>query len=73
MGFPQRAIQTLPPSLGIGRSGNSACVGVFNKGQVVPVGMHFGPYEGELVNREDAMNSEYSWVVSLCSIMNMFD
>ncbi|MCJ8732142.1 hypothetical protein PDJAM_G00207520 [Pangasius djambal] len=39
------------------------CLGVFNKGETVPVGAHFGPYQGELVDREEAMNSGYSWVI----------
>ncbi|XP_062861769.1 histone-lysine N-methyltransferase PRDM9-like [Trichomycterus rosablanca] len=63
MGVAQRAIQTLPSGLGIGRSGTPAGLGVFNKGETIPVGMHFGPYQGELVDREEAMNSEYSWVI----------
>ncbi|GAA6091971.1 probable histone-lysine N-methyltransferase PRDM7, partial [Tachysurus ichikawai] len=40
------------------------CLGVFNKGETIPLGAHFGPYEGDLVDKEEAMNSDYSWVVS---------
>ncbi|XP_053089825.1 histone-lysine N-methyltransferase PRDM7 isoform X1 [Pangasianodon hypophthalmus] len=64
MGVPDRARQTLPPGLEIRKSGiPDAGLGVFNKGETVPVGAHFGPYQGELVDREEAMNSGYSWVV----------
>ncbi|KAF4087382.1 hypothetical protein AMELA_G00095080 [Ameiurus melas] len=65
MGVADRAKQTLPPGLDIRKSGiPSAGLGVFNKGETVPVGAHFGPYQGELVDREEAMNSGYSWVIS---------
>ncbi|XP_034160172.2 PR domain zinc finger protein 15 isoform X2 [Pangasianodon hypophthalmus] len=65
MGVPDRARQTLPPGLEIRKSGiPDAGLGVFNKGETVPVGAHFGPYQGELVDREEAMNSGYSWVIS---------
>ncbi|MCI4377969.1 hypothetical protein PGIGA_G00209510 [Pangasianodon gigas] len=64
MGVPDRARQTLPPGLEIRKSGiPDAGLGVFNKGETVPVGAHFGPYQGELVDREEAMNSGYSWVM----------
>ncbi|XP_060789255.1 histone-lysine N-methyltransferase PRDM9-like [Neoarius graeffei] len=63
MGVSDRARQTLPPGLEIRRSGlPDAGLGVFNKGEILPVGTHFGPYEGELVDSEEAMNSGYSWV-----------
>ncbi|XP_053351649.1 piggyBac transposable element-derived protein 4-like [Clarias gariepinus] len=62
MGVSDRARQTLPPGLEIQESSiPDAGLGVFNKGETVPVGAHFGPYQGELVDREDAMNSGYSW------------
>ncbi|XP_060786972.1 uncharacterized protein LOC132892676 [Neoarius graeffei] len=64
MGVPDRARQTLPPGLEIQKSSiPDAGLGVFNKGETVPVGAHFGPYQGELVDREQAMNSGYSWVI----------
>lgn len=66
MGVTDRARQTLPPGLEVGLSEISgAGLGVFNKGDTVPVGAHFGPYQGELVDKEEAMTSAYSWVVSL--------
>ncbi|KAB5515063.1 hypothetical protein PHYPO_G00250750 [Pangasianodon hypophthalmus] len=64
MGVADRARQTLPPGLEIQKSSiPDAGLGVFNKGETVPVGAHFGPYQGELVDREEAMNSGYSWVI----------
>ncbi|XP_053483803.1 histone-lysine N-methyltransferase PRDM9-like isoform X2 [Ictalurus furcatus] len=64
MGVPDRARQTLPPGLEIRKSGiPDAGLGVFNKGETVPVGAHFGPYQGELVDREETMSSGYSWVM----------
>ncbi|XP_017326196.2 histone-lysine N-methyltransferase PRDM9 isoform X3 [Ictalurus punctatus] len=64
MGVADRARQTLPPGLEIRKSGiPDAGLGVFNIGETVPVGAHFGPFQGELVDREEAMNSVYCWVV----------
>ncbi|KAF5881725.1 histone-lysine N-methyltransferase PRDM9-like, partial [Clarias magur] len=64
MGVSDRARQTLPTGLEIQESSiPDAGLGVFNKGETVPVGAHFGPYQGELVDREEAMNSEYAWVI----------
>lgn len=66
MGVPQRALLTLPYGLMIGRSSiPSAGVGVINHGPAVSPGMHFGPYEGEVAARENAMASYFSWEVSL--------
>ncbi|XP_058263754.1 histone-lysine N-methyltransferase PRDM7-like [Hemibagrus wyckioides] len=60
-----RAIQTLPPGLEVRKSDiPDAGLGVFNKGETIPLGAHFGPYEGDLVDRAEAMNSGYSWVIS---------
>ncbi|XP_060789181.1 zinc finger protein ZFP2-like isoform X1 [Neoarius graeffei] len=64
MGVSDRAKQTLPPGLELQKSGiPDAGLGVFNKGETLPVGAHFGPYQGELVDSEEAMNSGYSWVI----------
>ncbi|XP_060756709.1 histone-lysine N-methyltransferase PRDM7-like [Neoarius graeffei] len=64
MGVPDQARQTLPPGLEIQKSSiPDAGLGVFNKGETVPVGAHFGPCQGELVNREEAKNSGDSSVV----------
>ncbi|XP_060788579.1 histone-lysine N-methyltransferase PRDM9-like [Neoarius graeffei] len=64
MGVADRAIQTLPQGLEVRESSiPEAGLGVFNKGEIIPVGVHFGPYEGDLVDKEEAMNSNYSWVI----------
>ncbi|KAF4074960.1 hypothetical protein AMELA_G00229180 [Ameiurus melas] len=64
MGVAERARRTLPPGLEIRKSDiPDAGLGVFNKGETVPVGAHFGPYQGDPVDREEAMNSGYSWVI----------
>lgn len=65
MGVPQRALLTLPFGLVIGRSSiPSAGVGVINQGLALSPGMHFGPYEGEVTAKENAMASDFSWEVS---------
>ncbi|KAF5890773.1 histone-lysine N-methyltransferase PRDM9-like, partial [Clarias magur] len=64
MGVSDRARHTLPPGLEIRESGiPDAGLGVFNKGETIPLGAHFGPYQGELVDQEEAVNSGYSWVI----------
>ncbi|KAK3558646.1 hypothetical protein QTP86_022960 [Hemibagrus guttatus] len=65
LGIADRARQTLPLGLEVRKSSiPDAGLGVFNKGETIPLGAHFGPYEGDLVDREEAMNSGYSWVIS---------
>ncbi|XP_062851851.1 histone-lysine N-methyltransferase PRDM9-like [Trichomycterus rosablanca] len=64
VGIAGRARQTLPPGLEVRESGIlNAGLGVFNKAETIPAGAHFGPYQGDLVNREEAMKSGYSWVI----------
>ncbi|XP_060788587.1 zinc finger protein 664-like isoform X2 [Neoarius graeffei] len=64
MGVSDRAIRTLPPGLEVQVSSiRNTGLGVFNKGEIIPVGVHFGPYKGDLVDREEAMNSGYSRVI----------
>ncbi|KAM9469132.1 uncharacterized protein Hap1MRO34_013642 isoform 1-T2 [Clarias gariepinus] len=64
MGVIDRAKQTLPLSLEILKSSISDTdLGVFNKGETVALGAHFGPYQGDWVDRKEAMNSVYSWVI----------
>ncbi|KAM9715698.1 histone-lysine N-methyltransferase PRDM9-like [Menidia menidia] len=64
VGVPQRALLTLPYGMMIGRSSiPGAGVGVINQGPVVSPGMHFGPYEGELTTKENAMESDFSWEI----------
>ncbi|KAK5851126.1 hypothetical protein PBY51_001945 [Eleginops maclovinus] len=63
-GLPQRALLSLPYGLTIGRSSiPGAGVGVINHGQIVSPGMHFGPFEGEVTTRENAMASDFSWEI----------
>ncbi|MCJ8734607.1 hypothetical protein PDJAM_G00237310 [Pangasius djambal] len=58
MGVADRAVQTLPRGLEVRESSiPDAGLGVFNKGEIIPVGVHFGPYQGE------AMNSDISLVI----------
>ncbi|XP_048871367.1 histone-lysine N-methyltransferase PRDM9 isoform X2 [Brienomyrus brachyistius] len=72
MGVPQRALLTLPLGLVIGRSTiPEAGLGVFNQGQTLPAGTHFGPYEGDVTSREEATESGYSWVI--CRKKNHFE
>uniref|UniRef100_A0A3B5RC94 PR domain containing 9 n=1 Tax=Xiphophorus maculatus TaxID=8083 RepID=A0A3B5RC94_XIPMA len=64
MGVPQRALLTLPFGLMIGRSSiPSAGVGVINQGLALSPGMHFGPYEGEVTVKENAITSDFSWEI----------
>lgn len=62
---PQRALLTLPFGLMIGRSSiPNAGIGVVNHGPTLSPGMHFGPYEGEMVAKEDALLSNFSWEIN---------
>ncbi|CAJ1080078.1 histone-lysine N-methyltransferase PRDM9-like [Xyrichtys novacula] len=64
IGVPQRALLTIPYGLMIGRSSvPGAGVGVINHGPIVSPGMHFGPYEGEMTTRENAVQSDFSWEI----------
>ncbi|KAM4623996.1 histone-lysine N-methyltransferase PRDM9 isoform 1-T3 [Polymixia lowei] len=64
MGVQQRALLTLPHGLMIGRSSiPNAGLGVMNYGPPVSPGMHFGPYEGEVTTRENAMANDFSWEI----------
>lgn len=66
MGTQQRALLTLPYGLMIGRSSiPSAGIGVINHGPEVSPGMHFGPYEGEVTTKENAIASAFSWEVGV--------
>lgn len=60
----QRALLTLPFGLMIGRSSiPNAGIGVINHGETLSPGMHFGPYEGEVTTRDDALSSVFSWEI----------
>ncbi|XP_048357662.1 histone-lysine N-methyltransferase PRDM7-like [Sphaerodactylus townsendi] len=65
IGLEKRAALTLPPGLRIGPSGiPNAGLGVWNEGEVLLAGTHFGPYEGEMTEEEEAANSGYSWLIT---------
>ncbi|KAJ8355124.1 hypothetical protein AAFF_G00095490 [Aldrovandia affinis] len=75
-GGPSRARLTLPLGLEVRVSGiPGAGLGVFNRDQRLPVGVHFGPYEGELTDEDEAIDSGYSWrtvrSVTPSSLMNV--
>ncbi|XP_060785079.1 uncharacterized protein LOC132891482 isoform X2 [Neoarius graeffei] len=71
MGVPDRVRQTLPPGLEIRESSiPDIGLGAFNKGETVPIGAHFGPYKGELVDGEEAMSSEDFGVVQHSQRLN---
>ncbi|KAK6299268.1 hypothetical protein J4Q44_G00307780 [Coregonus suidteri] len=64
LGAPDRARLTLPSGLEVRTSGiPEAGLGVFNQGNTVPAGAHYGPYEGEITDKDQAMESGYSWVI----------
>ncbi|XP_063051361.1 histone-lysine N-methyltransferase PRDM9-like [Engraulis encrasicolus] len=65
VGVPDRARHTLPPGLEVSRSHiPNAGLGVFNRGYYIARGTHFGPYKGEVIDKDQAIESGYSWVIS---------
>ncbi|KAF6096350.1 hypothetical protein HJG60_015501 [Phyllostomus discolor] len=64
-GHPHRSALTLPPGLRIGPSGiPEAGLGVWNEAADLPVGLHFGPYEGHITEDGEAAKSRYSWLIA---------
>ncbi|XP_074162925.1 histone-lysine N-methyltransferase PRDM9-like isoform X2 [Sminthopsis crassicaudata] len=64
-GYPYCSAITLPPGLRIGLSGiPNAGLGVWNEGSNLPLGLHFGPYEGKATEDDEAANSGYSWMIT---------
>ncbi|KAM5333176.1 histone-lysine N-methyltransferase PRDM7-like isoform 3-T17 [Glossophaga mutica] len=62
-GHPHRSALTLPPGLRIGPSCiPEAGLGVWNEAADLPMGLHFGPYEGHIAEDEEAAKSRYSWL-----------
>ncbi|XP_011788838.1 PREDICTED: probable histone-lysine N-methyltransferase PRDM7, partial [Colobus angolensis palliatus] len=62
-GHPNRSALSLPPGLRIGPSGiPQAGLGVWNEASDLPLGLHFGPYEGRITEDEEAANNGYSWL-----------
>ncbi|XP_062941126.1 histone-lysine N-methyltransferase PRDM7-like [Cynocephalus volans] len=65
MGHPNRSDLTLPPGLRIGPSGiPEAGLGVWNEASDLPLGLHFGPYEGQIKEDVQSANTGYSWEIS---------
>ncbi|KAM8753189.1 histone-lysine N-methyltransferase PRDM9-like [Rhynchonycteris naso] len=63
-GHSNHAALTLPPGLRIKPSGiPEAGLGVWNKASALPVGLHFGPYERQITEDEEAANNRYSWQI----------
>ena len=48
-----------------------AGLGVWNEVSDLPLGLHFGPYEGQITDDEEAANSapkpESAYIIALCS------
>ncbi|XP_066110690.1 histone-lysine N-methyltransferase PRDM9-like [Saccopteryx bilineata] len=56
---------TLPPGLRIRPLGiPEADLGVWNEASALPVGLHFGPYKGQITEDEEAGNNGYSWLIT---------
>ncbi|XP_011788412.1 PREDICTED: histone-lysine N-methyltransferase PRDM9-like, partial [Colobus angolensis palliatus] len=41
-----------------------AGLGVWNEASDLPLGLHFGPYEGRITEDEEAANNGYSWLIT---------
>ncbi|KAM5330131.1 histone-lysine N-methyltransferase PRDM9-like [Glossophaga mutica] len=64
-GYLHRSALTLPPGLRIGPSSiPEAGLGVWNEAADLPMGLHFGPYEGHITEDEEAAKSRYSWLIA---------
>ncbi|XP_040829947.1 probable histone-lysine N-methyltransferase PRDM7, partial [Ochotona curzoniae] len=58
------AFLSVPTGLQIGPSSIPvAGLGVFNEASDLPQGLHFGPFEGQIIEVEQESNSGYSWQV----------
>ncbi|XP_023564448.1 histone-lysine N-methyltransferase PRDM9 [Octodon degus] len=65
VGLEDRAVHTLPTGLRIGPSSiPGAGLGVWNGNSTLPVDVHFGPYEGQITEDEEAGHSGYAWMIS---------
>nr|XP_048684713.1 histone-lysine N-methyltransferase PRDM9-like [Caretta caretta] len=64
-GQERRAALTLPPGMRIGLSSiPQAGLGVWNEADTLPVGVHFGPYDGRITEEEEAAHNGYSWLIT---------
>uniref|UniRef100_A0A2K5Q8M9 SET domain-containing protein n=1 Tax=Cebus imitator TaxID=2715852 RepID=A0A2K5Q8M9_CEBIM len=59
-GHPNHAALSLIGPSGIPQAG----LGVWNEASDLPLGLHFGPYEGRVTEDEEAANSGYSWLIT---------
>ena len=63
-GHPSRALLSVPTGIRIGPSSTpEAELGVFNEASDLPRGLHFGPFEGKIIEVEQESNRGYSWQV----------
>ncbi|XP_058515249.1 histone-lysine N-methyltransferase PRDM7-like [Ochotona princeps] len=61
-GHPSHALLSLPTRLRIGPySIPEAGLGVFNEASDLPLGLHFGPFDGKITKMEEEADSGYSW------------
>uniref|UniRef100_A0A452HTB4 Uncharacterized protein n=1 Tax=Gopherus agassizii TaxID=38772 RepID=A0A452HTB4_9SAUR len=64
-GQERRAALTLPPGMRIGLSSiPQAGLGVWNEAGTLPIGVHFGPYDGRITEEEEAAHNGYSWLIT---------
>ncbi|KAF4008243.1 hypothetical protein G4228_019923 [Cervus hanglu yarkandensis] len=64
-GHANRSALTLPPGLSMRLSGiPDAGLGVWNEASDLPLGLHFGPYEGQITDDEEAAKSGYAWLIT---------
>ncbi|XP_039368690.1 histone-lysine N-methyltransferase PRDM9-like isoform X2 [Mauremys reevesii] len=64
-GQERRAALTLPPGMRIGLSSiPQAGLGVWNEADTLPIGVHFGPYDGRITEEEEAAHNGYSWLIT---------
>uniref|UniRef100_A0A8D2JJG8 PR/SET domain 9 n=1 Tax=Sciurus vulgaris TaxID=55149 RepID=A0A8D2JJG8_SCIVU len=64
-GHSNHSALSLPPGLRIGPSSiPEAGLGVWNEASSLPLGLHFGPYRGQITEDEEAANSGYSWLIT---------
>ncbi|XP_060993713.1 histone-lysine N-methyltransferase PRDM7-like [Dama dama] len=64
-GHANRSTLTLPPGLSIRLPGiPDAGLGVWNEASDLPLGLHFGPYEGQITDDEEAVKSGYAWLIT---------
>ncbi|XP_058515291.1 histone-lysine N-methyltransferase PRDM7-like, partial [Ochotona princeps] len=64
-GHPSGALLSVPTGLRVGPSSiPEAGLGVFNEASDLPLGLHFGPFEGKITEVEEEADSGYSWQIA---------